>query len=65
LGNGRNAFDFVVVAAFLLPRAGAFATVARLGLVRVTRFASTFPELRLIIGALVRSIPSTGTSSRS
>ena len=59
--NGWNVFDFVVVAASLLPQAGAFAVVARLGrLIRVTRLVSLFPELRLIIGTMVRSIPSMG-----
>ncbi len=59
--NGWNVFDFLVVAASLLPQAGAFAMVARLArLMRVTRIVSAFPELRLIIGTMVRSIPSMG-----
>jgi voltage-gated sodium channel len=59
--NGWNVFDFSVVAASLLPQAGAFAMVARLArLVRVTRLVSLFPELRLIIGTMIRSIPSMG-----
>jgi voltage-gated sodium channel len=59
--NGWNIFDFVVVAASLLPQAGAFAMVARLArLLRVTRLVSVFPELRLIIGTMVKSIPSMG-----
>jgi voltage-gated sodium channel len=59
--NGWNVFDFSVVAASLLPQAGAFAMVARLArLMRVTRLISAFPELRLIIGTMVRSIPSMG-----
>lgn len=59
--NGWNVFDFLVVAASLLPQAGAFAMVARLSrLMRVTRLVSMFPELRLIIGTMVRSIPSMG-----
>ncbi len=59
--NGWNVFDFAVVAATLLPQAGAFAMVARLArLMRVTRLVSAFPELRLIIGTMVRSIPSMG-----
>ena len=49
--NGWNVFDFAVVAASVLPQAGAFAMVARLArLMRVTRLVSAFPELRLIIG---------------
>ena len=59
--NGWNVFDFAVVAASLLPQAGAFAIVARLArLARVTRLVSFFPELRLIIGTMIRSIPSMG-----
>jgi voltage-gated sodium channel len=59
--DGWNIFDFAVVAASLLPQAGAFAMVARLArLLRVTRLVSAFPELRLIIGTMLRSIPSMG-----
>ena len=59
--SGWNVFDFAVVATSLLPQVGAFAVVARLArLVRVTRLVSVFPELRLIIGTMVRSIPSMG-----
>jgi voltage-gated sodium channel len=59
--SGWNVFDFAVVAASLLPQAGAFAMVARLArLMRVTRLVSAYPELRLIIGTMVRSIPSMG-----
>ena len=59
--NGWYVFDFAVVTASLLPQAGAFAIVARLArLMRVTRLISVFPELRLIIGTMVRSIPSMG-----
>jgi voltage-gated sodium channel len=59
--NGWNVFDFAVVATSLLPQAGAFAVVARLArLLRVTRLVSAFPELRLIIGTMLRSIPSMG-----
>lgn len=56
-----NVFDFVVVVTSLLPQAGAFTMVARLArLMRVTRLVSVFPELRLIIGTMLRSIPSMG-----
>jgi voltage-gated sodium channel len=59
--NGWNVFDFAVVAASLLPQVGAFAMVARLArLLRVTRMVSAFPELRLIVGTMIRSIPSMG-----
>jgi voltage-gated sodium channel len=61
LHDGWNVFDVVVVAASLLPQAGAFAMVARLArLMRVTRLISVFPELRLIVSTMLRSIPSMG-----
>ena len=59
--DGWNVFDLAVVAASLLPQAGAFAMVARLArLMRVTRLVSAFPELRLIVSTMLRSIPSMG-----
>ncbi len=59
--DGWNVFDFSVVALSLLPAAGPFATVARLARVlRVARVISSMPELRLIIGTMLRSIPSMG-----
>ena len=57
-----NVFDFVIVAVSLLPAVGTFATVARLGrLLRVLRLISAFPELRLIVGTMLRSIRSIGS----
>lgn len=56
--DGWNVFDLAVVTASLLPQAGAFAMVARL--LRVTRLVSVFPELRLIVSTMLRSIPSMG-----
>jgi len=54
-----NVFDFVVVALSLLPAAGSFATVARLArLLRVVRLVSVLPELRLIVGTMLRSFGS-------
>ncbi len=59
--DGWNTFDFLIVAASLMPESGAFAAVARLArLMRATRVASRVPELRLIIGTMLRSIPSMG-----
>ena len=57
--DGWNVFDFVVVALSLLPAAGSFATVARLArLLRVVRLVSVVPELRLIVGTMLRSFGS-------
>jgi len=60
--DGWNVFDFVIVAFSLLPAAGSFATVARLArLLRVLRLISAFPELRLIVGTMLRSLGSMGS----
>jgi voltage-gated sodium channel len=57
--DGWNVFDFVIVALSLLPAGGSFATVARLArLLRVVRLVSVFPELRLIVGTMLRSFES-------
>ena len=57
--DGWNVFDLVIVALSLLPAAGSFATVARLArLLRVLRIVSVFPELRLIVGTMLRSLSS-------
>lgn len=57
--DGWNVFDFSVVALSLLPAAGSFATVARLArLLRVVRLVSVVPELRLIVGTMLRSFSS-------
>ena len=59
--DGWNVFDFTVVALSLLPAVGPFATVARLArLLRALRLVSVVPELRLIVGTMIRSIPSMG-----
>ena len=59
--DGWNVFDFTVVALSLVPAVGPFATVARLArLLRALRLVSVVPELRLIVGTMVRSIPSMG-----
>ncbi len=59
--DGWNVFDFLVIALALVPATGQLAMVARLArLLRVVRLITTIRELRLIVAALVRSIPSVG-----
>jgi len=54
-----NVFDFVIVAAAFLPFAGSAATVLRLvRLLRVLRLVRAVPKLQLLVGALLKSIPS-------
>ena len=59
--DGWNIFDFTVIVFALIPSTGQFAMVARLArLLRVVRLVSAVRDLRLIVAALVRSIPSVG-----
>jgi voltage-gated sodium channel len=56
-----NCFDFCVIALSLIPASGGMATLARLvRLLRVLRLVSIFPDLRLIVDTLVRTLPSMG-----
>ena len=59
--DGWNIFDFTVIVFALIPATGQFAMIARLArLLRVVRLISAIRDLRLIVAALVRSIPSVG-----
>ena len=59
--DGWNVFDFLIIVFALIPATGQFAMIARLvRLLRVLRLVSTIRDLRLIVTALVRSIPSVG-----
>ena len=59
--DGWNVFDFMVIVFALVPATGQFAMIARLArLLRVVRLISAIEDLRLIVAALVRSIPSVG-----
>ena len=57
--DGWNIFDFLVIVFSLIPATGQFAMIARLArLLRVVRLISAVQDLRLIVAALVRAIPS-------
>jgi voltage-gated sodium channel len=59
--SGWNIFDFAVIVFSLVPATGEFAMVSRLArLLRVMRLITTVKELRVIVAALVRAIPSVG-----
>ncbi len=59
--DGWNIFDFLVIVFALIPATGQFAMITRLArLLRVVRLISAIKDLRLIVAALVRSIPSVG-----
>ncbi len=57
--DGWNIFDFSLIVLSLLPISSEFAMLGRVfRLLRVLRLVNAFPELRLIVETLVRSIPS-------
>ena len=57
-----NVFDFVIVAACLIPSVDThfFAVFRILRVLRILRMITILPKLRLLIGALIKSIPSMG-----
>lgn len=56
-----NVFDFSVLAVCLLPFDGQFLTVLRLvRVLRVFRVVTSLPKLRILVGALFKSVPSMG-----
>ena len=56
-----NVFDFTIVVVCLLPFQGHYAAVLRLARVlRALRLVSSVPRLQLLVGSLLRSIPSMG-----
>jgi len=60
-GEPWNVFDFLVVAACLLPSSPQYLVVLRLfRVLRVLRLVTTVPKLQLLVGALFKSIPSMG-----
>lgn len=59
--QGWNLFDFAIVAVCFLPLNAKFATVFRLArLLRTLRMVTVLPRLQLLVGALLKSIPSLG-----
>ena len=56
-----NVFDFLIVAVCLLPLDGHYLAVLRLArILRVLRLVTALPRLQLLVGALLKSIPSMG-----
>ena len=54
-----NVFDFVIVAVCFLPINTSYAAVLRLArIMRALRLLTALPQLQLIVGALIKSIPS-------
>jgi voltage-gated sodium channel len=60
-GDPWNVFDFLIVAACFLPIDAQYVMVLRLArLLRVVKLVRALPRLQLLVGALLRSIPSMG-----
>ncbi|MBS0657681.1 MAG: ion transporter [Verrucomicrobia bacterium] len=54
-----HVFDFAIVVILLLPSSGPFAAVLRLArILRVLRLVSFLPQLQMLVGAFLKSIPS-------
>ena len=57
--DGWNVFDFIIVAVCFLPLGGGHAAVLRLfRLLRVLRLVTVIPKLQILVGAILRSLPS-------
>lgn len=57
--DGWNVFDFSIVVVCFLPLNAAYSAVLRLArILRVLRLVSALPKLQLLVGALIKSIPS-------
>lgn len=59
--SGNNIFDFLITALFYVPLGGSYAAVLRLlRILRVLRIITAVPRLQIIVGALIKSVPSMG-----
>ncbi len=62
--DGWNIFDFLIIGICLLPWQAPFLAVLRLvRILRVLRLVSVLPRLQLLVGALLKSLPSIGLSA--
>ncbi|MFY0652846.1 MAG: ion transporter [Cyclobacteriaceae bacterium] len=58
--NSWNVFDFLIVVISVIPASGPFSVFRTLRILRTLRLINNVPKLRLIIEALLKSIPSIG-----
>ena len=59
--DGWNIFDFIIVTAAFMPFAGSSVAILRLfRLLRVLKLVKALPKLQMLVGALLKSIPSMG-----
>lgn len=55
-----NIFDFLIIAVAAIPAAGSFSVFRTIRILRTLRLIKNVPKLRVIIEALIKSIPSIG-----
>lgn len=55
--DGWNVFDFAIVAIAWLPASGPLAVLRALRIVRVLRLISVVPQMRAVVGALLKAVP--------
>lgn len=59
--DGWNVFDFIIVAAAFMPFGGSSIAILRLlRLLRVLKLIKALPKLQMLVGALIKSLPSMG-----
>jgi voltage-gated sodium channel len=59
--DGWNLFDFIIIGVCFLPLQAPFVAVLRLvRILRVLRLISVLPRLQMLVGALLKSLPSIG-----
>jgi voltage-gated sodium channel len=59
--HANNVIDFLITALFYVPFGGAYASVFRLiRIIRIFRLVTALPRLQILVGALIKSIPSMG-----
>jgi voltage-gated sodium channel len=59
--SGWNLFDLAIVAIAWLPAAGPLAVLRALRIMRVLRLVSVVPQMRAVVGALLRALPGMGS----
>lgn len=58
--SGWNIFDFLIVAISLVPNTGKLSVLRALRILRLNRLIVRLPRLRIIVDAILRSLPSIG-----
>jgi voltage-gated sodium channel len=55
--DGWNLFDFAIVAIAWIPASGPLAVLRALRIIRVLRLVSVVPQMRAVVGALLKALP--------